>query len=82
LHLLIYNTNMVENSKVKEMFRKLNEKLVNFSDIESADMLSGLSPKYWVKCNNKDYLFKYSNVYSDYTDFGEVFTSYLSHLQY
>lgn len=62
------------------MFKNLNENLLNISSIEEG-ILGGFKTKYWVKCNNKDYLFKVnSNVcgLNDYSDFGEVFTSYLS----
>lgn len=69
---------MIKNTQIKEMFKKLNENLLNISSIEEG-MLGGIKVKYWIKCNKKDYLFKMNaESISDYSDFGEVFTSYLS----
>lgn len=68
---------MIKNTNVQLMFKKLNEKLINIESIQEG-ILGGATQKYWVKCNNKHYIFKYNYGVNDFSDFGEVFTSYLS----
>jgi len=70
---------MVVNSKFRKKFEKLNKKILNIKDID-AGILGGIHEKYWIKCDNKDYLFKFNQNEKDLSDFGEVFTSYICYI--
>ncbi len=68
---------MNSSDLLKKEFKKLQNKLLKVLEIENG--LSGICPKYWLYAKNKKYLFKMPTN-NDYSDFGEVFTSYLSYL--
>ena len=64
---------------LKEEFKKLNEKIIQIKSIDNS-MLGGIHEKYWLEAEGKKYLFKYNLGDNDFSDFGEVFTSYLAYL--
>lgn len=72
------------SSSLQKAFKDLQNKIINFQSFDNA--LGGVCEKYWLISKNKRYLFKFpSGFFSskepkfDYSDFGEVFTSYLSY---
>lgn len=67
---------MLDKENFKNKFNELNKKILNIKDID-VGILGGINEKYWVDCGNKQYLFKYNRDKKDFTDFGEVFTSYI-----
>lgn len=71
-------------SSLQKAFKDLQSKILNFQSFDNA--LGGICEKYWLISKNKRYLFKYPDRFLnsiepkfDYSDFGEVFTSYLSY---
>ena len=70
---------MRDNSSFKRKFEKLNKKILNVKDID-AGILGGIHEKYWINCGAKQYLFKYNQSEKDYSDFGEVFTSFICYV--
>lgn len=67
---------MNDSTIVKNCFKELQNKLRQIDGIDTA--IGGICEKYWVLCDGKKYLFKIPK--NDYSDFGEVFTSYLSYI--
>ena len=71
-------------SSLQKAFKDLQSKILNFQSFDNA--LGGICEKYWLISKNKRYLFKFPDRFLnsiepkfDYSDFGEVFTSYLSY---
>lgn len=64
---------------LQEKFKKLNEMILNIKNIENG-MLGGIQEKYWVEVDDKQYLFKYNQSQADFSDFGEVFVSYICYV--
>lgn len=67
---------MIDASVIKKKFKNLNKRILNIKDID-VGILGGIHEKYWVKTNNKEFLFKFNSGDKDYSDYGEVFTSYI-----
>lgn len=72
------------SSSLQRAFKDLQNKMIEFQNFDNA--LGGICEKYWLISKNKRYLFKFPDSFLnsidpkyDYSDFGEVFTSYLSY---
>jgi len=76
LLIVVYNVNMIDSSEFKDKFLKMNKKILDIKNVGEG-ILGGIHEKYWVDCGNKQYLFKYNRNECDFSDFGEVFTSYI-----
>ncbi len=70
---------MIENVKIRKLYKQLAERMMLISSAEAMET-KGIHEKYWIKSGERSYLFKYNNHPKDYSDFGEVFVSYLSHV--
>lgn len=67
---------MLDKSRLKKKFKELNKQILEIKNIGEG-MLGGIHEKYWVDSGNKQFLFKYNKDDKDYSDFGEVFTSFV-----
>ncbi|MGN1208375.1 MAG: hypothetical protein ACI4TI_02800, partial [Christensenellales bacterium] len=64
---------------IKTQFRNFAERVLKPKSIDSG-CFGGIHQKYWVECCGKEYMFKFNDGKDDYSDFGEVFVSYLSYV--
>ncbi len=68
-----------EQEIIKKQFREFVDRVLKPTGFDTG-CFGGIHRKYWVNVDNKEYMFKYSNGPKDYSDFGEVFVSYLSYV--
>jgi len=68
---------MKKTKLIMEEFEKIHNEFLKIKKIDNC--LGGICEKYWIICNDKKYLFKFPDN-NDFSDFGEVFISYLSFL--
>ncbi len=69
----------VDREYIKEQFRSFAERVLKPKSIDSG-CFGGIHQKYWVECYGEEYMFKFNDGKDDYSDFGEVFVSYLSYV--
>ena len=70
---------LTEKEIIQKQFRNFAQKVLIPKNIDTG-CFGGIHQKYWVDINKQQYMFKYSSSKSDYSDFGEVFVSYLSYV--
>lgn len=66
-----------EREIIKQQFRSFVDRVLKPTKFDTG-CFGGVHQKYWVNIGDKEYMFKYNNGADDYSDFGEVFVSYLS----
>lgn len=73
------NKILTEKELIQKQFRDFAQKVLIPKNINTS-CFGGIHQKYWVEINGKQYMFKYTSTKKDFSDFGEVFVSYLSYV--